>query len=257
MGRRQGLGKLFVFCCAAALLSLEQSNFSDLSDSSPDISVTGSAIVTIELSENSENSPPVVALTFDDGPLRSTTTELLDGLALREIPATFFLVGDHIAGNEDLILRMDEEGHQIGLHSYDHIYLQDLSREDFDFQVAKPRAILSALLPDEDFWLRPPYGIFDRATELWAGTPIILWSLDPEDWKYQDAQYIAGVVLDQVQDGDIILLHDIYPTTVEATLLIADGLMQQGYEFATVAQLLELKGIQPMAGEVYTGNYPH
>lgn len=253
MGRRQCLGKLFMFCCATALLSLEQSDFSNSALLSPDIAVTGSATVTIE----TEESPPVVALTFDDGPLRSTTIELLDGLALREVPATFFLVGERIEGNEDIILRMDEEGHQIGLHSYDHIYLQDLSRADFDLQVAKPRAILSNLLPDEEFWLRPPYGIFDRATELWAGAPIILWSLDPEDWKYQDAQYIAGVVLDKAEDGDIILLHDIYPTTVEATFLIIDGLLQRGFEFATVAQLLTLKGVEAVDGEIYTGNFPH
>ncbi len=242
MGR--GLGRLFVCCSTVMLLSLGQYT-------APVVSVTGQATVT------EASAPPVVALTFDDGPLPSTTEVLLDGLALREVPATFFLVGDRISENEALVRRMAEEGHQIGLHSYDHVYLSGLSRSDFDFQVAKPRALLSQLLPGETFWLRPPYGIFDRATQLWAGSPIILWSLDPEDWKYQDAQYIAGVVLDQIADGDIILLHDIYPTTVEATFLIIDGLLQRGYTFATVEQLLTLQGVDPQDGQVYTGIYPH
>lgn len=242
MGR--GLGRLFVCCSTVMLLSLG-------GHTAPAVAVTGQATVT------ETTSPPVVALTFDDGPLPSTTEVLLDGLALREVPATFFLVGDRISENESLVRRMAEEGHQIGLHSYDHVYLSGLSRSDFDFQVAKPRALLSQLLPNESFWLRPPYGIFDQATQLWAGSPIILWSLDPEDWKYQDAQYIAGVVLEQVEDGDIILLHDIYPTTVEATFLIIDGLLQRGYTFATVEQLLMLQGITPQDGQVYTGNNPH
>ena len=66
------------------------------------------------------SDPPLVALTFDDGPRSSTTGPLLDGLALREAPATFFLVGEMIPGNEDLVRRMAAEGHQIGIHTYDH-----------------------------------------------------------------------------------------------------------------------------------------
>lgn len=81
--------------------------------------------------------PPLVALTFDDGPRSSTTGPLLDGLALREAPATFFLVGSRIPGNEELVRRMAAEGHQIGIHTYDHVELKGLSRRDFDLQVGK------------------------------------------------------------------------------------------------------------------------
>ena len=78
----------------------------------------------------SEN-PKLIALTFDDGPRRSTTTKLLDGLAQRGVKATFFLIGLNLDGNEDLVLRMDREGHQIGLHSYNHKLLTGLSTADF------------------------------------------------------------------------------------------------------------------------------
>ena len=127
--------------------------------------------------------PPLVALTFDDGPRTSTTSRLLDGLALREIQATFFLVGDRIQGQEALVRRMAEDGHQIGVHSYDHSCISDLSRADFDLQVGRTRGVLSAVLGSGDFWLRPPYGIIDDAGLRWAGSPVVLWSVDPEDWK--------------------------------------------------------------------------
>ncbi len=115
--------------------------------------------------------PPLVALTFDDGPRASTTSRLLDGLALREIPATFFLVGDRIQGQEALVRRMAEDGHQIGVHSYDHSCISDLSRADFDLQVGRTRASCSAVAGPGDFWLRPPYGIIDEAGRQWAGLP--------------------------------------------------------------------------------------
>ncbi len=195
--------------------------------------------------------PPLVALTFDDGPRTSTTSRLLDGLALREIQATFFLVGDRIQGQETLVRRMAEDGHQIGVHSYDHSCISDLSRGDFDLQVGRTRGVLSAVLGSGDFWLRPPYGIIDDAGLRWAGSPVVLWSVDPEDWKDQDTGRVVGSVLSHVEDGSIILLHDIYDSSVDAALQIADALSGQGYCFVTVEQLLQAKGIQPQDGTVY------
>ncbi len=246
-GLGRGLGKLFVVCCCVMCLSLgaPQQEIS--------LPTTGSATVTLP----DDDSAPIVALTFDDGPMGERTERLLEGLALREVVATFFLVGDHIEGNEGLIQRMAEEGHQIGLHSMSHIYLSDLSYEDYWLEVERPRAMLSQLLPLETFWLRPPYGIFDTATQRRTTTPIILWSLDPKDWEIHDAEAVAQTILSQVKDGDIILLHDIYDSTVDATFIVVDALLQQGYDFVTVEQLLTLKNIDPQPGEVYTGNYPH
>ena len=121
------------------------------------------------------DSPPLVALTFDDGPRNKTTGPLLDGLALREVPATFFLVGSRIDGSEALIERMKADGHQIGIHTYDHVIVTDLSRADFDLQVGKTRAKLTNILGDGSFWLRPPYGIVDQSVEQWCDCPLILW----------------------------------------------------------------------------------
>lgn len=197
------------------------------------------------------NSPPLVALTFDDGPRNKTTGPLLDGLALREVPATFFLVGSRIAGSEELIQRMKAEGHQIGIHTYDHVAVTDLSREDFDLQVGKTRARLVDILGQGDYWLRPPYGIIDQSVEQWCDCPLILWSVDPEDWKDEDVDRIVASVLEHVRDGDIILMHDIFATSVEAALRVVDALLAEGYCFVTVEQLMAQRGVQPQSGALY------
>ena len=197
------------------------------------------------------DSPPLVALTFDDGPRNKTTGPLLDGLALREVPATFFLVDSRIDGSEALIERMAADGHQIGIHTYDHVIVTDLSRGDFDLQVGKTRAKLTNILGDGSFWLRPPYGIVDQSVEQWCDCPLILWSVDPEDWKDKDVDRIVASVLEHVRDGDIILMHDIFESSVEAALRVVDALLAQGYCFVTVEQLMEQRGVQPQNGVRY------
>lgn len=207
----------------------------------------GATELEVEMTET-----PLVALTFDDGPRNSTTGRLVEGLAIREVPATFFLVGERIAGSEDLIREMAAAGHQIGVHTYDHVRVTELSRKDFDLQVGRTRALLIEILGEGDYWLRPPYGIVDPAVESWADGPLILWSVDPEDWKDSNTDRIVNSVLSQVEDGDIILMHDIYDSSVDAALRIVDGLLERGYCFVTVEQLMELRGAEPEPGGRYT-----
>ena len=197
------------------------------------------------------DSPPLVALTFDDGPRSSTTGPLLDGLELREVPATFFLVGNRIPGNEDLVRRMAAEGHQIGIHTYDHVELKGLSRQDFDLQVGKTRALITQLVGEGNYWLRPPYGLMDRQAGQWCGGPVILWSVDPEDWKDDDIDRIVAAVVEHVSDGDIILLHDLFPSSAQAALRVVDTLLARGCCFVTVEQLMAERGVTPEVGARY------
>lgn len=197
------------------------------------------------------DGPPLVALTFDDGPRSSTTGPLLDGLELREVPATFFLVGSRIPGNEDLVRRMASQGHQIGIHTYDHVKLKGLSRQDFDLQVGRTRALITELAGEGDYWLRPPYGLLDKTSESWCGGPVILWSVDPEDWKDDDIDRVVAAVVEHASDGDIILLHDLFPSSAQAALRIVDTLLARGYCFVTVEQLMEQRGVTPEAGVRY------
>ena len=198
----------------------------------------------------------LIALTFDDGPRRSTTTRLLDGLAERGVTATFFLIGCQIANNEDVIRRMDREGHQIGIHTFDHMQLTELNQADFDAQVETTRTLLKDLLGHNDFLLRPPFGKWDEGVRTRANCPIILWSIDPEDWDDKNTARVVEQVVSQAQDGSIILLHDIYPESVDAALQIVDCLHAQGYYFCTIDQLFAARGRSLEQGEVYSNAYP-
>ena len=107
------------------------------------------------------------------------------------------------------------------------------------------------LLNTDSCWLRPPYGLIDPAVRIGVTVPMVHWSVDPRDWESRDTAMVVRSVLKDVQPGDIILLHDIYPSSVEAALQIVDALEAEGYWFVTVEELLELNGIQPQAGAMY------
>ena len=201
--------------------------------------------------EETQVDCPLVAITFDDGPRRSTTSDLLDGLAARGVQATFFLIGGQIEGCEDLVERMEAEGHQIGIHSFDHKAITALNDLDFAAQVDREREALEAILGREDFPLRPPYGEVDAAVEKRAPGPIILWSVDPEDWRYQDAEKVTEHILDHVRDGSVILLHDIYPTSVDAAIAVVDALHREGFLFVTVDELARQRGVELKPGQAY------
>lgn len=194
---------------------------------------------------------PCVALTFDDGPRADTTGRLLDGLAARGAKATFFVIGQQIPGNEELLLRMAAEGHQVGSHTYSHVRLQGAAESTVIEEIAKTEVLLTELLGEGDYWLRPPYGLVDDQTYCLAETPMIYWSLDPEDWKVLDTAKVVNQILKEVEDGDIILLHDFYPTSVEAALQVIDVLQGKGYQFLTVAELFDRFGTDPQPGVLY------
>jgi len=192
-----------------------------------------------------------VALTFDDGPRADTTAALLDGLRERGASATFFVVGEQITGNEALIRRMAAEGHQIGNHTYSHVRLEKAEDERIVEEIHKTEVLLTEILGQGDYWLRPPYGMVDLKRAELIHTPMIHWSLDPEDWKKLNAKEVSQQVLREIEAGDIVLLHDFYPTSVEAALTIIDTLQQRGYAFVTVAQLFEVYGVTPEEGVFY------
>lgn len=193
----------------------------------------------------------LVALTFDDGPHPDHTAPLLDGLKVRGIRATFFLVGTQIQYAPELVLRMAQEGHQVGVHTYSHVPITGLEQEEFRLQVEGTRRLICSLLGERELWLRPPYGILDENTQQWADSPIVLWSVDPEDWKDAKVKRIKEHIVSHTRDGDIILMHDIYPSSVEAALAAVDELRTQGFRFVTVAELMEARGVVPQSGQVY------
>ncbi len=193
----------------------------------------------------------LVALTFDDGPHPEFTGSLLDGLRERGVKATFFLVGTQIQYAPELVSRMALEGHQIGVHTYSHVSVVGLEQEEFRLQVEGTRRLIYSLLGERELWLRPPYGMLDENTRHWADSPVVLWSVDPEDWKDTNVERIREHIVSHTRDGDVVLLHDIYSTSVEAVLGAIDQLQKQGVQFVTVARLMEERGIVPEYGQVY------
>ena len=192
-----------------------------------------------------------IALTFDDGPRRATTTKLLDGLRERGASATFFLVGEQIEANRDLVERMKTEGHQVGNHTWSHVQLQGASQEVVSQEIKQADDLLREVLGEGTYWLRPPYGKLDEAQKAQIPVPMVQWSVDSRDWESKNTEKILETVLAQAEPNNIILMHDIYPTSVEAALKIVDMLQAEGYWFVTVEELLYLNGIEPQAGVLY------
>ena len=192
-----------------------------------------------------------VALTFDDGPRRDTTDRLLEGLKERGASATFFLVGEEAERYPELVRRMQAEGHQVGNHTWSHVRLEGASKAVIQEEVGKTEELLETLLGGSGYWLRPPYGLITPGTEKLVRVPMVKWSVDPRDWENKNTDKVVQEILKHVKPNSIILLHDIYDTSVDAALKVVDTLEAQGYCFVTVEELLCLNGVTPEAGELY------
>ena len=189
-------------------------------------------------SEQEEELPPKVALTFDDGPHRIYTKNLLDGLRERGVKATFFVVGENIPGNEDLIRQMEEDGHLIGNHTYDHADISKLSDEENCRELQKTSDLIKEITGHGTAYVRPPFGNWKDTMDCRITMISVKWTIDTLDWKNRNVREIIGKVMQQISDHDIILMHDYYETSVEAALQIVDRLLEEGYEFVTVEDLI-------------------
>lgn len=197
-----------------------------------------------------------VALTFDDGPRKGTTDRLLDGLRERGASATFFVVGEQAAANPELVKRIKAEGHQVGNHTWSHMRLEGAPPDTIRREVEETDTLLTDILGAGEYWLRPPYGLISPGTEKQISVPMVKWSVDPRDWESRNTAKVAQAIQKAVKSNSIILLHDIYPTSVDAALQIVDILQQKGYCFVTVEELLRLNGITPEAGQMYRSGDP-
>ena len=201
---------------------------------------------------HTENKPTgYMALTFDDGPNAQYTPQLLDGLKERNVHVTFFLVGNLAECNDALVWRIAAEGHQIGNHSYDHARLDKMSEWETKQDIKKCDEVLRDILGQGSYWVRPPYGCLTAGECACMETPLINWSVDTEDWKSQDKDSILDIIYRDSFDGCIILMHDCYPTTVDAALAAIDHFREQGIKFVTVEELFAIKGITPEGGKTY------
>lgn len=186
-----------------------------------------------------------IAMTFDDGPHKTNTPRLLDMLKARHIHATFFLVGENVVENQEIVKRILAEGHEIGNHSWSHPNFMTMNDTSVRDQLQKTQdAITKACGGMTPKLMRPPYGAFTTRQKNWAhgewGFTVVLWDVDPEDWKYRNAEHVKREILKAAVSGSIVLSHDIHKTTVDAMPEVLDTLIARGFKFVTVSELISM-----------------
>ncbi len=197
----------------------------------------------------------LVALTFDDGP-GPYTERLLDAMKKRGVKATFFVLGERVNKYGDLIKRMEKEGHVVGSHSYDHPNLTKLSYAKVKANMEKTATRIQKLIGHKPEIMRCPGGSCNDTVKKYAknaGIPIAYWGVDTRDWESRNVNKILKVAFgkDGIENGSIVLMHDIYETTVDAAIKMMDRLIKEGYSFVTVPELLMARHGKITAGKVY------
>ena len=207
----------------------------------------------------------MLALTFDDGPGGSVTNHIMTRLREAGGHATFFCLGERAAGYQKTLRRMADEGHEVASHSYAHERLTRLGGGELRNDLARAAGALEEASGQRPLLLRPPYGAVNGYMLERTDWPVILWSIDSEDWRYcellcknrsdeqrqRDFLKVVNSVLDYVQDGDIILMHDLYSFTQDVADVVISELHHQGWQLVTVSELFAARGIVPQAGAVY------
>ena len=193
---------------------------------------------------------PMIALTFDDGP-GNRTDELLEALKEYDAHATFFVLGQRVDSYPEEIKKMHEIGCEVANHSYSHEDLSKVSKKITNNELKKTNKKVEKLIGQKPTLLRPPYGAISDTMRENIGMPMILWNIDTLDWKTRDAEKTVEHVMENVKDGDVILMHDIHSETVDAVIDMLPKLQEEGYQLVTVSELAAAKEIQLEFGKAY------
>src|SRR2546422_9755403 len=192
---------------------------------------------------------PYIALTFDDGPSATLTPKLLDLLAAHHIKATFFVIGENVAEHPEIVARAAREGHEIGNHSWSHPNLAKMSDDNVRSQLRRTDDAIRGATGNRPTLLRPPYGSITAREKRWIhdefGYGIILWDVDPNDWKRPGPAVVRARILKETRPGSIVLSHDIHPGTIEAMPSTFDELEAKGFKFVTVSELIKMATARP------------
>lgn len=193
-----------------------------------------------------------IALTFDDGPNAVTTPQVLDILEANNVPAAFFVVGSRIGDKQPLLQRMYASGYEVGNHTWSHADLTKLDTPHIQEQIrVTQRTIRAAGVPSPQL-LRPPYGAANdivRAAAAADHMSLMFWNEDPVDWKARRPEEVVARVMAAAHPGGVIIMHDIYPTTVQALPVIIQKLRDKGYQFASPSHMLDI--MPGEAGDFY------
>lgn len=203
------------------------------------------------LSKNIYNDYKLIALTFDDGPSHNTN-KLLDILDKYQVKATFFLVGTNINDRKEVIKKMDKLGMEIGNHTYNHKILSKQNQENIKLEIDKTNDLIYSITGKYPTLFRPSYGQTSKKIRKSSNMPIIIWNIDTLDWKYHSSDRIVNSILSKVKEGDIILMHDLYTSSINAVDKLIPKLLDKGYMPVTVSELFYYNNIFLEEGKVYS-----
>lgn len=191
---------------------------------------------------------PYIAMSFDDGPSPTLTPKLLDLLKQRGIKVTFFVIGQNVEHAPQIVARAAAEGHEIGNHTWDHASLTKLSDIRVQEEINKTSDAIFQATGKKPVLFRPPYGAVNPRVHGWIdqdGMKVVLWSVDPNDWKRPGSAVVERRILTGAKPGSIILSHDIHPGTIEAMPATLDALLAKGYKFVTISELIAMESKHP------------
>lgn len=196
---------------------------------------------------------PMIALTFDDGPSPAYTTKIINELERFDAHATFFVLGSRLTGqnSKSTIQKAAKNGNEIASHTYNHKQLTTLSAADIQQESSRTNKAIKKLTGSYPSLTRPPYGSINDSVKKNISTPLILWSIDTLDWKTRNKNKTVTAVLNNVKDGDIILMHDIYAPTADAAVELIPKLIKKGYQLVTVSELAAYKNEKLNSGTSY------
>lgn len=193
----------------------------------------------------------LVALTYDDGPSESITNGVLDLLEMCGGKATFFVVGENIEMNNSALTRAAQMGCEIGTHTFSHIDLPSNDEATIRDEIETTDELVKKYTGNPTYIARAPGGAIDDVSGAIVNKPFYYWSIDTRDWESKDAASVIDIVQSSVEDGDIILMHDIYDSTLEASEVLIPWLISEGYQLVTVSELLTHNGVKPQPGVTY------
>ena len=192
-----------------------------------------------------------IAFTFDDGPSKNNTKDIVNYLADNNAHATFFMVGNMMANNEDIVKYVINNGNEVGSHTYSHKNLKRITATEVKKEMEQAESVYYRITNNNFKLLRPPYGAINESVKENFNYSYILWNVDTEDWRYKDSEYLYNYVINHVNDGDIVLMHDIHETTKNAVKMILPELYARGYRVVSVSELAKIKGVSIEANRSY------
>ncbi|NYF25123.1 polysaccharide deacetylase family protein [Sporosarcina sp. JAI121] len=200
-------------------------------------STTDQGVDNNELTEELDSGIKQVALTFDDGPDPKVTMQILETLNKYDAKATFFMLGSRVEYYPEIAKSVQEAGHELGNHTWNHPDLTKAGMEKIRNEIDKTSSMIENVTGQQATAFRPPYGAVNETVRSQSNLPIILWDVDTLDWKHRDSNKLLTNVKSMTKNGSIILMHDIHQSTADGLDSVLTYLQSEGYTFVKVSEL--------------------